>query len=111
LCDNFATIAVPFPCPLPTVNFMFPYIAIIYDNTNILPRHQRKRETERELRLPPHTKSRHKIVKLIQHYQVAHFQHRHQIINHQKYGSSIISPSQVRFHISDNMNKGNIGAH
>jgi hypothetical protein len=37
--------------------------------------------------------------------------HRHQIINPPKYGSSIISPPQVGFHISDNMNKGNIEPH
>jgi hypothetical protein len=32
LCDNFATIAVPFPCPLPTVDFVFPHIAITHDS-------------------------------------------------------------------------------
>jgi hypothetical protein len=37
LCDNFATIAVPFPCPPPTVDFVFPHIAITYDDPDILP--------------------------------------------------------------------------
>jgi hypothetical protein len=35
LCANFAAIAVPFACPLPTVDFTSQHIAIAYDNPDI----------------------------------------------------------------------------
>jgi hypothetical protein len=37
LCDNFATIAMHFPCSLPTVDFVFPHNTITYDDPNIPP--------------------------------------------------------------------------
>ena len=103
LCANFAVIAVPFPCPLPTVDFASQHIAIAYDDPDILPSH---RKNGKESKGCHHTKSRHKIMKSIQHCQRARFQNDQnecQIINCPKYGSSMISPPQVGFHISDNM--------
>jgi hypothetical protein len=42
LCANFTAIDMPFPCPLPMVNFASQHIAIAYNNLNILPSHREK---------------------------------------------------------------------
>jgi hypothetical protein len=44
LCDNFAATVVSFPCPLPTFDFVFPHIAVTYDDS---PQAQKKGTVKR----------------------------------------------------------------
>jgi hypothetical protein len=51
LCDNFAATIVSFPWPLPTFDFVFPHIAIAFDDS---PQAPKKGKESKGCHLPPH---------------------------------------------------------